>query len=100
MYVYNSIEGNLIRQSIVIILLDLYTVFLFCTNTHIKMLISKDITYAELVGFFLSLGVSIVQSGQELHGKERFVADGLMTEGECQKLISLLEVRNHEVYML
>ena len=39
---------------------------------------------AELVGFFLSLGVSIVQSGQELHGKERFVADGLMTEGECQ----------------
>lgn len=55
---------------------------------------------AELVGFFLSLGVSIVQSGQELHGKERFVADGLMTEGECQKLISLLEVRNHEVYML
>lgn len=49
--------------------------------------------YAELVGFFLSLGVSIIQSGQELHGKERFVADGLMTEGECQKLISLLEVR-------
>lgn len=36
-------------------------------------------------------GVSIVQSGQELHGKERFVADGLMTEGECQNLISLLE---------
>lgn len=53
--------------------------------------------YAELVSFFLSLGVSIIQSGQELHGKERFVADGLMTEGECQKLISLLEVRNHEV---
>lgn len=38
-----------------------------------------------------SEGVSIVQSGQELHGKERFVADGLMTEGECQNLISLLE---------
>lgn len=56
--------------------------------------------YAELVAFFLSLGVSIVQSGQELHGKERFVADGLMTEGECQKLISLLEVRNHEVYVI
>lgn len=63
------------------------------------MLISKDIMYAELVSFFLSLGVSIIQSGQELHGKERFVADGLMTEGECQKLISLLEVRNHEVYV-
>ncbi|XP_078332394.1 prolyl 3-hydroxylase 1-like isoform X2 [Crassostrea virginica] len=36
-------------------------------------------------------GVSIVQSGQELHGTERFVADGLITEGECQNLISLLE---------
>lgn len=38
--------------------------------------------------------MSIVQSGQELHGTERFVADGLITEGECQNLISLLEVRN------
>ncbi|XP_062612240.1 prolyl 3-hydroxylase 1-like isoform X2 [Saccostrea cucullata] len=36
-------------------------------------------------------GVTIVQSGEELHGEERFVADGLMNEGDCQNLISLLE---------
>ncbi|XP_061178196.1 prolyl 3-hydroxylase 2-like isoform X2 [Saccostrea echinata] len=36
-------------------------------------------------------GVTIVQSGEELHGEERFVADGLMNEGDCQNLMSLLE---------
>ena len=51
----------------------------------------------DLCVFITRLGVSIVQSGQELHGTERFVADGLITEGECQNLISLLEVRNISV---
>ncbi|XP_055995333.1 prolyl 3-hydroxylase 1-like isoform X5 [Ostrea edulis] len=36
-------------------------------------------------------GVTIVQSGKELQGDERFVADGLMNKGDCQNLVSLLE---------
>ena len=37
-------------------------------------------------------GVSVVQTGEDLFGKERFTADGLATESECQELINLARV--------
>ena len=38
------------------------------------------------------LGVSVVKTGEDLFGEERFAADGLATEKECEELISLAKV--------
>ena len=40
------------------------------------------------------IGVSIVKTGEDLFGKERFAADGLATQKECEELISLARVSN------
>lgn len=42
-------------------------------------------------------GVTIVQKGDDLLGKERFVADGLSTVGECNTLIQLAKVSQHSL---
>ena len=41
---------------------------------------------------FNYIGVEITQKGDDLLGKERFVADGLVTEEECKTLIELARV--------
>ena len=43
-------------------------------------------------GNYLFLGVSVVKTGEDLFGQERFAADGLATEKECEELISLAKV--------
>ena len=40
----------------------------------------------------IPLGVSVVKTGEDLFGEERFAADGLATEKECDELISLAKV--------
>ena len=42
--------------------------------------------------FFLLIGVKMTQQGVELFGEERFVADGLGTQSECDQLIKLAQV--------
>ena len=36
--------------------------------------------------------MSISKTGDDLYGKERFAADGMATEAECQELIRLAKV--------
>ncbi|XP_053383819.1 prolyl 3-hydroxylase 1-like [Mercenaria mercenaria] len=44
---------------------------------------------ADILQEFHSQGVKITQKGDDLQGKERFVADGLVTQEECETLIQL-----------
>ncbi|KAL4225364.1 procollagen-proline 3-dioxygenase [Mactra antiquata] len=49
----------------------------------------REIDNTDILQQFYSQGVSIVQKGEDLHGKERFVSDGLSTQKECSELIDL-----------
>ncbi|XP_060578762.1 prolyl 3-hydroxylase 1-like isoform X6 [Ruditapes philippinarum] len=48
-----------------------------------------DADNSDILKEFSDQGVKITQRGEDLLGKERFVADGLVTEEECQTLIQL-----------
>lgn len=50
---------------------------------------SKSLNNTAIMNEFYRQGVSVVQTGEDLFGKERFAADGLATETECQELIDL-----------